>query len=98
MFTIPSRAAMPKKSEPLQRVLLHRPGAVLWRHADPADPRLWKKSMETLENPWKIWTNPWKNHEKSMFFLTNPWKSEDVDGKLHGKSIATFDYRRGTGV
>ena len=35
-------------SEPLQRVLLHRPGAVLWRHVDPADPRLWK-------NPWKRW-------------------------------------------
>ena len=60
--------------------------------------KCWANPWKIWTNPWKIWTNPWKNHEKSMDFLTNPWKNGDVDGKLHGKSIAMFDYRRGTGV
>ena len=72
MFTIPSHAAMP---EPLQRVLLHRPGAVLWRHADPADPRLWK-------NPWKRWKihgNFGQVHGKIM---KNPWNFRQIHGKM----------------
>ena len=49
-------------SEPLQRVLLHRPGAAQWRHAGPGDPR--------GRNPWKIRGNLGKSVE-------NPWKSRD---------------------
>jgi 5-methylcytosine-specific restriction endonuclease McrBC regulatory subunit McrC len=56
------------------------------------------KSMEFLDKSVENLDKSMENLEKSMDFLTNPWKNEDVDGKLHGKSIAMFESRRGTGV
>ena len=54
--------------------------------------------MEFLDKSVENLDKSMEHLEKSMDFLTNPWKNEDVDGKLHGKSIAMFESRRGTGV